>query len=84
MKNHQAKEKPSKLCLPQGILFKQQLQQLQPILLQLVDLLRKMPAQNGGHLIDYVFTMRGRVRKDRHKELEPWQKYDTITVMVDL
>jgi uncharacterized membrane-anchored protein len=45
------------LCLPHGILFKQQLQQLQPILLKLVNLLQQMPAQNGGHLIDYMFTM---------------------------
>jgi hypothetical protein len=78
-KRQQLKRKSNKL---KGILFKQQLQQLQPVLLQLVDLLQQMPAQNGGHLIEYVFTMQGRVRKCRHKELEPWQKYDTISVMV--
>jgi hypothetical protein len=26
----------------------------------------EMPPQNRGHLIDYVFTMRGRVRKGGH------------------
>jgi hypothetical protein len=42
-----------------------------------------MPPQNGGHLIDYdVFTMRGTVGKVGHKELEPWQKYNTISVLV--
>jgi hypothetical protein len=71
-----------RICLPQGILFKQQLQQQQPVLLQLVNLLQQMPAQSGGHLIDYMFTMRGRVWKGGHKEQKPWQKYETISALV--
>jgi hypothetical protein len=38
--------------------------------------------QSPNRLCVYVFTMRGRMRKGGHKELEPWQKYDTISVMV--
>jgi hypothetical protein len=38
---------------------------------------------DGGHLIGYIFTMRGKVPIGGHQELEPWQKYDTISVLVD-
>jgi hypothetical protein len=66
------------LGLPQRMLFKPQLQQLQPILLQLAHLILHRPMHrqqlqqktphlilqpDGGHLIGYIFTMRGRVPK---------------------
>jgi hypothetical protein len=77
------------LCLPQRMLFEQQLKKLQPIPLQLVDLIlhqpmhrQQMQPPNGGHPIGYKFTMRGRVPKGGHQELEPWQKYDTSSVLV--
>jgi hypothetical protein len=69
------------LCLPQRMLFKRQLQQLQPIPLQLVDLIlhqpiyrQQMQPQNGDHPIGYKFTTRERVPEGGHQELEPWQK----------
>jgi hypothetical protein len=77
------------LFLPQRMLFKRQLQQLQPIPLQLVDLIlhlpiyrQKMQPPNGGHPIVYEFTTRGRAPKGGHQELEPWQKYNTSSALV--
>jgi hypothetical protein len=67
--NKPKKKLPQRLCLPQGILFNQQLQQQQPVLLQLVNLLQQIPAQSEAHLIEYMCTMRGRVGKGGHKEL---------------
>jgi hypothetical protein len=38
---------------------------------------------DSGHQEGYIFTMLGRLLQGRHQELEPWQKYDTINVLVD-
>jgi hypothetical protein len=38
---------------------------------------------DAGHQGGYVFTMLGRILEGGHKELEPCQKYDTISMLVD-
>jgi hypothetical protein len=80
------------------MLFKPQLQQLQPMPLQLVQLIQHRPMHRQqmqkkipqlilqpdvGHHEGYIFTMLGRLPEGGHQELEPWQKYDTISVLVD-
>jgi hypothetical protein len=84
--------------LPQQMLFKPQLQQLQPMPIQLVHLIQHQPMHrqkmqphnaqlilqtDSGHQEGYAFPMLGRLPEGGHQELEPCQKYDTISELVE-